>query len=261
MAGIPTGNNIPSGGNVLSSTGNVVSGNNIPSTSTALAPPGTPSLWFSAQNIDGLSNTSLVDGQTLATWVNLGSLGASGNVLQAVAGMKPAFKLVASAGKLGNKSCVRSDGARWMQSGALTTLTQPNLVAAVAMTTSVAAGFRWITDGRTSERNIVGQNGTPVEAFANSFVQPVNGWAANSYQSVNVNFNGAVSIGRLDGVAGSAVNPGTGGLDGITLFSDLAGGSLWTGDIVEVLIYTGGGQPTAAQVEAYFVSAYGATPQ
>lgn len=227
----------------------------------APTPPGTPSLWYDAQNIDGLNNSSLVDGQVIGTWSNRGSLGSSGNVVQATAGLKPTYKQVASSGKLNNKSCVRSDGARSMQSGALTTLTQPTLIAAVALTTSVAAGIRWIIDGRTTQRDAMGQNGSPVEIFAGTFIQPGQNWSANTYQNVDCTFNGASSVCDMDGTASSSFNPGAGGLDGVTLFSDLAAGSLWIGDIVEVLVYNGGGQPTAAAVRAYFTAKYGATPQ
>jgi hypothetical protein len=226
-----------------------------------LTPPGSPALWYDAQNIDGTNNGSLVNLQTIGTWKNLGSLGAAGDVLQATAGLKPQYVAIASGGKLNNKSCVRSDGTRTMQSGALTTLNQPTLVAVVAMTTTIAGGICDIVDGRTAARNILGRNGAPFLGFAGSFVTPVGNFVANTYHGLNLNFNGAASIGRFDGAASGAVNPGAGGLDGVTLFSDLAAGSLWTGDIIELLVYNGGGQPTAAQVEAYFTTRYGATPQ
>jgi hypothetical protein len=227
----------------------------------ALSPPGTPVLWFDAQNIDGTNNSGLVNLQTIGTWLNLGSLGVGGNLAQATAGIRPQYVAVASAGKLNNKSCVRNGAANWMQTAALTLMNQPTLIAAVAMTTSIAAGTSVISDGRGVGRNLVGRVGAPFSAYAGA-VQPLGGnFVINIYNSVNVNFNGAASVGRMDGVAGGAVNVGATGLDGVTIFSDTSFGSNWTGDIVELLIYNGGGQPTPAQVEAYFVSKYGATPQ
>lgn len=257
MPGIPTGNNVPSGGNVLSG-GNVVSGNNVPASTTASIFATQP-LWYSAQNIDGLNNTSLTNGQTIGTWVNLGTLGAAGNLLQATAGLRPQYVLIASAGKLSNKSCVRSDGTRTMQTGALTTLAQPTLAAVVAMTTTIAGGICDVCDGRTAARNILGRNAGFTLAYAGSFVIPAAGnWVANTYHGFNCNFNGASSVARLDGTGGGTINPGTNGLDGVTIFADLAGGSLWTGDIVELVI---GASMTAAAAEAQFTTNYGATPQ
>lgn len=261
MPGIPTGNNIPgTGGNVLSSTGNVVSGNNIPSSAAASSSAFAASpLWFSAQNIDGSNNSTLTDGQTIGTWVNLGTLGAAGNLIQATAGLRPTYVLVASAGKLGNKSCVRSDGTKMMQTAAISAMAQPNLVAAVAMTTTVAGGICCITDGRTAQRHIVGRNAAFVEIYAGSFVIPGGTWAANTYSTINCNFNGASTVARFNGTQ-TTINPNTNSLDGLTVFADLAGGSLWNGDIVEVVV-NDDGSLTAATAEAQFVTNYGALPQ
>lgn len=222
--------------------------------------PGTPVLWYSAQNIDGLNNSSLVDGQTIGTWKNLGSLGAAGDLLQAVAGLRPQYVAVASLGKMNNKSCVRSDGTRWMQSAALGPLAQPTLIAAIAMATTLAGGVTDISDGRTAQRNILGRNAALTLAFAGSFVTSAN-WTVNKYQSINCNYNGAASVIRLDGSASGALAAGAQSLDGVTVLADLAGGSLWTGDLIELPIYNGGGQPTAAAVEAALTAFYGATPQ
>jgi hypothetical protein len=148
-----------------------------------------------------------------------------------------------------------------MQTAAITTLNQPTLIAAVAMTTTVAGATSVISDGRSTQRNLMGRVGAPFSAYAGGVVPLGGNFTANVYTSINVNFNSVSTVGRMDGVAGAPANAGTLNLDGVTIFSDTSFGSTWTGDIVELLIYNGGGQPTPAQIEAYFVSKYGATPQ
>lgn len=222
--------------------------------------PGTPKLRFSAQNVDGLNNSSMIDGQQVGTWTNIGSLGAAANAIQATAGLRPLFALVASAGKLNNKSAVRGNGARWVRSASITPIVQPMLVSALAMTTTIAAGTFVINDAITGpNRPILFRSTASYHIFAGTDAPTASSFVANSYHSVNGAFNGAASVGRMDGVASSGLATGAGSMDGVSLFADNANGEVWNGDIVEFSVHDDG--TTAAQVEAYYLAAYGATPQ
>ena len=226
-----------------------------------IAPPGTPTLWFSARNIDGSNNGTLVDGQVVGTWTNLGSAGAGGNLVQATAGSRPFFRAVAAAGKINNMPAVQGDGTRWMSTGAITAFTQPSLVAAVLRSETIPAVEFWI-DGRnsggTARQTLLEQSG--VAEMASNGIVAIGTALAAKFSSVNGLFNGASSQGRVDGVAGAVVNAGVFTLDGMSVFASNATTGLMNGYIAEILAYTGGGQPTAAQVEAYFASIYGVTP-
>lgn len=260
MAGIPTGNNIPTGGNVLSSTGNVVSGNNIPSTSTAATPPGTVLLWFDAQNIDGTNNSSLVDGQALALWKNLGSLGAAGNMVQATGANKPVYRAVAVSGKIGNKSAVEAvDGARFMVSNGFTTIAQPAMFATVFRSndkTSVEIDIT--TPGSVWQWYIAGGAGGTIHIRCTADVDTGLNPAVNTFHSSVANYNGASSVVTLNGTSSAAINPGSLSSGTQITWMDQTGGAGLIGYHVEKIVATG---TTAAALEAYFATKYGAFPQ
>jgi hypothetical protein len=228
----------------------------------SLAPPGAPRLWFDAQNIDGTNNSSLVDGQTIGTWVNLGSAGAGGNATQATAGVRPFFRLVAAAGKLNNKSGVQSDGTRFMSTPVLSAIAQPSLIAALLRSETIPALEFMIGDatGAAGSQELIQQSGTAQERSSPTVLN-IGTMQAAKFHSMNGLFNIASSQGRVDGVAGSVGTVGSGTNDGMTLFANAGGGSGLTGYIIEALSYVGGGLPTAAAIEAYFVTKYGVTPQ
>lgn len=257
MAGIPSGNNVPSGGNVLSG-GNVISGNNIPVSS--IVQPGSPFLFYDAQNIDGLNNTSLVDGQTIGTWVNLGSAGAPANALQATAGLRPFFRLIATPGKIGNKSAVESDGTRFMASGVITTVPQPVLCAIVYRATNLA-GLVAIVDsnGLREMISITAATGALNMYAGAGPIATGQSIPATTWETILANFNGASSNGRLNGAAGGTINVSTNGSGGITLFAAAGGSSIAPGMIEEVLCYADGTTPAA--IEAYITAKIGANPQ
>jgi hypothetical protein len=229
-----------------------------------VVPPGTPSLWFDGQNIDGLNNSSLVDGQQLGTWLNLGSLGAGGNLVQATGATKPLFRLVAAAGKINNKSGVENTGTMQMSTLALTSQPQPNMVAFLYRQTALANGQLWDAStggGRQFNQMLIAGPGT-IQMFAGAGPVPTTAAIATGTWETVVNaFNGVSSYVRLNGVQTANVNPGTNALDSLRIFTDVSAVAPITGIIVELLEYSGGSQPTAAQIEAYFTSKYGATPQ
>lgn len=263
----PSGNNVPSsGGNVLASTHNVLSGNNVPSTAAAVvSPPGLAALefWHDSQNVDLTNNSSLVDGQAIGTWKNAGVRAALGDVLQATAANKPKWDLVASAGKLNNKSSIECvDAARQMASGAFTTIPQPYQVA-----------FVW---RGTNAANQIVVTGLPIDPqiavlTANSHLSINAGGgavdvplvvSANVFHTCVITFNGASSVARVDGVASSAFNPGSVGFQSVLVLmsSNSPGGVLGLiGFLVEHLVYST--PQVATDIEAYFAARYGAFPQ
>lgn len=223
--------------------------------------PGAPALWYSAQNIDAVNNTTLTDGQVIATWKNLGSVGSAGDLTQATAGSRPQFNRVAQTGKLNNYSAVSSlIGTRWMQSGATGAIAQPTLIVLVARTNSNSATFGDLFDGNAA-RQVVYRNTLSCEIYAGgSIVATGKSWVLSTWHTVSLTFNGASSSGRVDGSAGGAVNPGASALNGVTIFRDSGGAAFpWDGDIVQALVYADG--TAAATVESAITSFYGATPQ
>lgn len=217
---------------------------------------------FDPQNIDGTNNSSLTDGQTIGTYVNLGAYGAAGNLVQATAGSRPFYRLIAASGKLNNLSAVQSDGARIMSTGACTLFTQPSLVCMIVRSETLPA-IEFFCDGRsggsTARQTLLQQSGTSQMA-SNSIV---NGGVmqAAKFHMICATYSGAASTLRLDGVTSGALNPGVFALDGVTLFASLVNSGPMTGFLGPYRAYTGPGQPTAAAVEAEWTTTYGAFPQ
>lgn len=67
---------------------------------------------FLAQNVDGTNNSSLVNGNPVATWENLGS--SALDVTQATGGAQPTF----TTNCMGSTPCLRFDGGDKLQAGA-----------------------------------------------------------------------------------------------------------------------------------------------
>lgn len=232
--------------------------------STAVAaptPPGTPALWYDAQDLKGLgdSNATQVDGTGVASWSSKGSH-AGAAMVQATGSAQPIFRKVATSGKINNLSAVQGDGTQWIQNLAFTTaLVQPTMVAMVVRPTDLA-GFVILFDGFTARQRIIVTNVTGViNGFAGSSVNYSSAMTAATWATNVMTFNGASSVNRLDGVQSSTANPGANGLDGVQLFS-LNGSNIAPAMFAEVLVYDGT-LPSAASVEAYFAAKYGATPQ
>lgn len=229
-----------------------------PTPQATVRPPGSPALWYDGQDIDGLNNTTLIDGQGISTWVNKGSLGNAGNAVQGTTGLRPFYRRIAETGKLGNKSAVDNGGTRWMSNTAFAAITQPLTVAVVAKTN--ATGF--------SQTIFDGALGGNVSLLAPTQVQPYSGVAYSTGQSFVVGtwetnlttFNGASSTNRMNGVQVGPGNIGTTSVTNVGLFGlAVSGSTLMNGSIAEVLIYNDG--TTAAAIETYLTARYGATPQ
>lgn len=226
-----------------------------------LTPPLAPSLWFDAQNVDGLGNSSLTDGQAVGTWVNLGSIGATGNALQATAGAKPAFRKIATAGKLNGLSGIESiDNVRVMNSSAFSSQAQPYVVAAVwrnnngagvaTVMGNTVANMKWYSNGGS---------GMKIEVSAVS-VTSTTLITTGTYYMGTATVNGASSEERIDGSSNLGTTGATAFGTVISLFDSGAGQNI-TGIIAEILVYFGAGLPALPSIEAYFTAKYGSFPQ
>lgn len=232
--------------------------------SSALALPGSPILWFDAQNIDGLgnSNAALTDGQQVGTWVNLGSLGTSANLTQATGALRPLFRKVATAGKINNLSAVQSDGTQWTMSLSFATQNAPNLHLTVWRATDFAQQGD-LYDGAIS-RNILFFSLTTggLNMYAGSAVTSTSQTvAAATWETTLANFQGATSWTRLNGAQSGNLNPGTGNLDRIVMFSDSVGtASTIAKCMIAEHVCWNGAAPSSASIEAYVTAKYGVTP-
>lgn len=225
-----------------------------------VTPPGSPSLWFDAQNIDGTMNSSLIDGQAIGTWKNLGSIGSAGDVVQATAGNKPAFRLVAASGKINNKSAAEAiDNVRKMASGAFTSQNQPYVVAAVFRNNS-GVGVATVMGNNAATTKFYSNAGGPMtmEVSGTNFTDGTP--TVGSFHMMTGTVNGASSELRVNAASTLGTTGATAFGTAVCLFDSNAGQNM-TGFLVEALFYFGGGTPTLASIETYFVSKYGAFPQ
>ncbi len=223
------------------------------------SPPGTPTLWFDAQNIDGLGNSSLVDGQQIGTWTNLSSLGAAANAVQATGGLRPTFKLLGSSGKINNKSSVLFTPTQWMQTPNVANQAQPNVICAVM---KPIAGNGTIADGNDGvNRNDLLFSGGTFQLFAGtSLYNSAIAATAGSYHVLRALFNAASSTIRVNKATSTAgTSPGTAILDGLSI--GVAGDATTpiNGEIVELLVYGAGTAPADALLDAYFDTKYGSS--
>ena len=217
-------------------------------------------MWFDAQNVDGLNNSTMIDGQQVGTWVNLGSAGAGGNAVQATAGLRPLFRLVATAGKINNKSAVQGDGTQFLQSAGITAVNQPLVVAAVWRSTSIASlvGLLDSNGGRDMISMTAGTGALNMYAGTGPVSTGLT-LANTTWEVLVATFNGASSFLRMNGVQGSTISVGALTNTGSNLFSASGGTSIAAGFIEEALYYSDGTTP--AQIEAYLTAKIGATPQ
>lgn len=220
-------------------------------------PPGSPSLWFDAQNIDGTSNSSMVDGQAIGTWKNLGSLGSAGDSVQATAGNKPAFRLIAVPGVFGNKPGIECiDVNRRLISAAIANITQPYTVASVIRTTKAATQVHFGGQAPLSEfYNTVTTDHVNSGLDVDTVLNP----SANQFHGRVYTVNGAASNVRIDGVQSATINAGGTGFGTPIVIGCDPGIVLGTiGFINEVLVWSGAISP--ALIETYFASKWGTTP-
>lgn len=201
-----------------------------------------PLIWLDPSDLSTLwkdtAATSAVttDGDLVAR-INDKS-GNGRNLTQSTASARPAYKT--------------SGGLHWLQfdgvddtltySGAIAT--QPNIV--YAGSGDVTGGNRRLIDGPTG-RQIIDWPATfpnPIRIFAGSFINGPS--AASGVHVVTGVFNGASSIPRVDGVAGSTANAGSAGVTDMFLYRD-AGGGQAAGNFYGILVQSGSTVSTAME--------------
>jgi len=191
--------------------------------------------WYKADAI------AQANGSDVATWPDSS---AQANNLTDGSGLNPTLQTNVQNGK----PVVRFNGTndRIADTGTDLGITQPNTVVIVGNQTSKATSGRFIDTGGTG-RQIVGCNASGLfSIFASSSVTGAvdRSGAFHSFTGV---FNGASSVGYVDGVQEFSGNPGSNGLGFIVLGFD-QGTTFLTGDLAEICIYQGALSPSNIQL-------------
>jgi hypothetical protein len=223
-------------------------------------PPGTPYLWYDAQDINLGGNAGINDGDPIGTWKNKGSAGVAGDLTQAVGGSRPALKKVGLAGKLNNLSTVQfSGGTKSIAVAAGLTINQPDMVTIVVKTTNAALAQAFYQFGAGYSQQFAVSGAGLWQLYAGTQYTSALAITANSYFLLLTTWNAASTVFRINKVGDPGITtPGANNATGLTLgFDPVAPGSPMTGEIAEMLVHTGT-PPTAANVEAYYDAKYGA---
>lgn len=219
-------------------------------------PPGSPYLWYDAQDINLLGNAGVANNDPVGTWKNKGSAGAVGDVVQAVGAAKPTFKAIATAGKLNNLSGVSFDSSDDVLVAAGLSLNQAYMVAIVVLVTTTNNCTIYRSGAPLSPTLVVDAVG-PLWLIAAGTSRDTNlAPTANQYHMVLTTFAGASTVFRANKVTGVVASPGTNGGSGFSLGSDSTGAQQMTGTIVECLAWNA--PPAINAIEAYFDGKYGA---
>lgn len=184
--------------------------------------------WFKADAIKGLA-----DGDPVATWPDSSGLGR--DATQATAAKKPTYR--ASRSTFSGQPVVEFDSADdFVQTASFTAMAQPNTVFAVAKVGATGAQ-RFMIDGFdfSNRHALFQESSTNWQYYAGSLVN--DGTSNTNVHLFQALFNGASSVLRVDGGAGTSGNAGSNNLTGLTLGAQPSGTSNWGGDIAEVIVY------------------------
>jgi hypothetical protein len=225
--------------------------------------PWTPFSWYSAQNVNRSGNTGIGDGTNLASWNNLGTIGAAADNARQAGNCL--FHKVAAIGRMGNLSGVEFDGTGWMTTPLFAARAATWILGMVVMLPFPTVGsWGWCDGSSTSRGGLFTSAGTEHISMASSGIAD-SGLAitTNTFETVVAVFNGASSFVRLNATQSANINPAIGGgLTGVTL------GSLITGiDIAHIFILEYMASDQAVDIanptgfEAWAAASYGATPQ
>lgn len=221
----------------------------------APTPPGDPSLWYSAANIDGQNNATLSDSDPVCTWVDLGSLGV--DATQGDTGACPTFD--ADGGPGGGPALVFDGGDYLVTTGVETsqTMSQPNLIAVVSSAADLSAIRPVVSAPDGNFQNMVRYTATPqFEAFAGSSLvggTPV----AGQWDGIVALFSGASSSLRANGAEVATGDTGGESLRNIYIGANTGLVVFYVGSVGEVLVYDTPPDPT--DVETYLAAHHGVT--
>ncbi len=215
---------------------------------SALLPPGAPAIYYDERNIDGAGNSTLVDGATIARWVNLGSLGSTGDAVQPLLPSRPVYREALGPG--GGPAVVFTVGQSMVVSAAVT-FSQPAQIAFVAALNPANSTRVAIRNGGATVFSGIVSNAWTLRsggALSSGRVGVAGAWesfvgTANSLTS-SINVSGSIATG----------DAGATGWSNIALHGGGDGGSFGT-----ILFYAAPVEDEA--VAAYFEARYGAFPQ
>ena len=168
------------------------------------------------------------------TWVDLSGKGR--DLTQATAGSRPTQ--VARAGQ----AALSFDGGDWVQGAFGATLSQPLTVYAVFEPTSLATQ-RYIFDGDDASNRVALYTDTTPNYGVHAPTARTGGTPTLAIHAACFTANGASSALRVDNFAGAAItlsgDPGTAGLDGLTVGARYLQNINWQGYIWEIILYSG----------------------
>jgi hypothetical protein len=202
--------------------------------------PVTPKCMYDARSIDGLGNATLIDGQILTTWKNLGSVGALGDV---TATGSPTYRAVASAGKLRNAPSVAFPGNAYFRRAI----------------TGLSAPITWVTIAKFHDRSVQqtlvdgsdGSNRCTLMAFSSLWYMYAGGLAtplgftgptSGTYHYAHASFPSNAGVFAANGTVHDASPPlevGTQMVAGITIGADATNATPLSGEVVLVFALDG----------------------
>lgn len=233
-------------------------------------PPGSPLHWYNASNLDGSNNTTLTDGDSLASVTDLGS--ASEDLAQATANLQPQYDQIADAGNVGNLPGVyhRDDANNdYLQTATFTEEAFPLFVCALVKLDTVARGAGddgYMLDGITAAKRascmLQGQDYYQLFAGTYTYKNPPSGIAAGEWNMLCWAFDGASSEVYINATAVADVvnSPSHTGITGITVGTAYTGAGSMDGHWSQIVIYQTT-WPGAAAMQTWVETVAGTLPQ
>lgn len=240
------------GGNNPQFSGNCFDDKNYRVVDEDLVPPGSPLLWYAADNIDGTNNSSLNDMDPIGTWVNLGSA-SSADLTQATSSAKPTYRVD------GTDHWVDFDGGDFIKTGTITEISQPYTEILIVGWDALGGSERASDGINLSKRGGMYKGGTnKIVAHAAADLTSSNSVAATTYNSLLCHFNGGSSSLVVNGTT-TAGNVGAHVRSGIILGGNVLDSPQLNGRIREVLIYSGD-MTADSDLTTYLTAKYGSFP-
>jgi hypothetical protein len=220
-----------------------------------------PYYWYSAQDVDGRANASLREGDSIATWANLGTLASAD-----LAPLDAATPIFHTGGRNPNlySPVLEFDTTSRRMSTVQTTIAQPNTGIFIYRVSTTTTNTRYATDGASGSGRHIFKTGpaSSQQVYAGTFLGTGHVAAQREWNVAGAVLNGVSSVYRFNGGQTSG-NASTQGLAGVCI------GGLYNntgfppvGDIVELLWYNGAPSasiPTLEELEAYAAAKYGIT--
>ncbi len=224
-------------------------------------PPGSPALWFNGQNIDGVSNTTLNNGDSIATWKNLGLLGNVADASNATLNNRPIFQKIASAGKINNLSSVKFDNIvafqQSLSTGAVLSLSGTRRVAIIARCRDTAFGYLYSGINSTHQLSGYVFGGALGIATGGGNATTTYTFTLNTYRLIIVDYNAAASSVRGDLVSYGPYNVPNETLTGFVIGNAYTLTNGFAGDIAELIVWDNIISTSTSDIESYFQFKYG----